>query len=192
MFGGLARLGRRARDPASELRIAVVGPATSLAIGVACLVLAGLIAGLDGPKFFTAAVTWLGVVNVVPAVFNLLPCGAARRRTGVDGAPVAVLRRPPVGTAAGRPVGPDPWADPHCARHRAVRDRRRRRWVVARPHRLVPHHVGPRRGGRERGGGGVGRRPRRRRDDPRPPHRRRPSRSSCSTTRSLPMRRRFP
>jgi Zn-dependent protease len=73
MFGGLARLGSRARDPASELRIAVAGPITSLAIGVACLVLAGLSAGVGGPGFFTAAVTWLGVVNVVLAVFNLLP-----------------------------------------------------------------------------------------------------------------------
>jgi Zn-dependent protease/predicted transcriptional regulator len=73
MFGGLAKLGRRASDAGAELRIALAGPAVSVAIGAVCLALAGLSFGVGGPGLFTGAVAWLGMVNLVLAVFNLLP-----------------------------------------------------------------------------------------------------------------------
>jgi Zn-dependent protease/predicted transcriptional regulator len=73
MFGGLARLGSQANDPATELRIALAGPVASVAVGAGCVALAGLNAAIGGPDVLTAALGWLGVINLVLAVFNLLP-----------------------------------------------------------------------------------------------------------------------
>jgi hypothetical protein len=85
MFGGVARLGGQAGDPATELKVAVAGPATSLAIGAACIVLAGISAGAGAPDLLTVALALLGVINVVLAVFNLLPS---------PGSPVGASRLP--------------------------------------------------------------------------------------------------
>jgi Zn-dependent protease len=73
MFGGVARLGSQARDARTELRIALAGPAMSLAIGVACSLGALGNHVASGPGLLTAALGWLGLINVVLAVFNLLP-----------------------------------------------------------------------------------------------------------------------
>jgi Zn-dependent protease len=82
MFGGMARLSSQAGDAATELRIALAGPAMNVAVGVACLTVAGVGAALGGPELLTTAVGWLGGLNVLLAVFNLLP-GAP-----LDGGPV--------------------------------------------------------------------------------------------------------
>jgi Zn-dependent protease len=73
MFGGLARLSGRPEDPATELKIAVAGPAGSLVFGAGCLVIAGSSGLLGGPEIVSAALAWLGSIKVVLAVFNLLP-----------------------------------------------------------------------------------------------------------------------
>jgi len=73
MFGGIARLGSQARDPRTELRIALAGPLTSVAIGIIGLALAALCAALGGPDLLVAALGWLGALNIVLAVFNMLP-----------------------------------------------------------------------------------------------------------------------
>jgi len=58
---------------AAAARIAVAGPAVSVGIGVAALV-AGFVAGAAGVSALIAAgLTWLGLVNISLAVFNMLP-----------------------------------------------------------------------------------------------------------------------
>jgi Zn-dependent protease len=55
-----------------ELRMAAAGPATSIAIAVG-LILTAPILDLVGPQLVAVAVAWLGVINGILAVFNLLP-----------------------------------------------------------------------------------------------------------------------
>ena len=73
LFGGVARLRGEARDPGADLRIAGVGPLVSVVLGVAFLGLAALLglAGLDGLTL--GVLRWLGMINLVLAVFNLVP-----------------------------------------------------------------------------------------------------------------------
>jgi Zn-dependent protease/predicted transcriptional regulator len=73
MFGGLARLGSQARDPRTELRIALAGPLASVAIGIVSIAAAALGSALRLPDVLVSGLVWLGIVNIVLAVFNLLP-----------------------------------------------------------------------------------------------------------------------
>jgi Zn-dependent protease/predicted transcriptional regulator len=73
MFGGVARLTGPARTAGAELRIALAGPAVSAVIGLAAVALAALGAALGADELVTAALLWLGVINVVLLVFNLIP-----------------------------------------------------------------------------------------------------------------------
>jgi Zn-dependent protease len=73
LFGGIARFGQRAGDAASELEIALAGPAMSAAVGAACLAVAGTAAVFGAPGLVTASLAWVGVLNIVILVFNLLP-----------------------------------------------------------------------------------------------------------------------
>jgi CBS domain-containing protein len=73
MFGGVSRLGGEAPDGRTELRMAVVGPLTSLVFGIVMLAAAAALAAVDGPEVAVTAVAWLGLMNVALAVFNMLP-----------------------------------------------------------------------------------------------------------------------
>ncbi|MFF0721954.1 MULTISPECIES: site-2 protease family protein [unclassified Micromonospora] len=73
LFGGVAELRGEARTPGAELRIAGVGPLVSLIIGVffgAIAMLLGL-AGVQG--LWLGVMAWLGGINLLLAVFNILP-----------------------------------------------------------------------------------------------------------------------
>ena len=72
-LGGVARLESSPTTPRSEFRIAVVGPLASAATGAALLVTAYLLpdAGLAG--LLGNLLGWLGVLNLILAVFNMLP-----------------------------------------------------------------------------------------------------------------------
>jgi Zn-dependent protease/predicted transcriptional regulator len=73
LLGGVARLKGGAGSPGAEFRIAVVGPLTSLVLGVGfgvCAVLARA-AGADGLP--VAVLDYLAVINVLLAAFNLIP-----------------------------------------------------------------------------------------------------------------------
>ena len=73
LLGGVAELEGNAKSPGDEFRIAVVGPLTSLAIGIAAGVLAGVVNLADGPPLVVAMLSWLAGINVVLAIFNLAP-----------------------------------------------------------------------------------------------------------------------
>lgn len=85
VFGGMAHLESEPRTWQAELGMAIAGPLASLALGVLFLLLAGVIAGpIDfdpadpgkglaqvGPV--STLLLWLGPVNIILALFNLVP-----------------------------------------------------------------------------------------------------------------------
>jgi Zn-dependent protease/predicted transcriptional regulator len=72
IFGGMAQLTREPRDPTSEIKIASVGPLTSLAVAGVFGTIAWLAAPAL-PALWTAVFRYLATINVALAVFNLLP-----------------------------------------------------------------------------------------------------------------------
>lgn len=68
MFGGVANLERSPESPDDALRIAVAGPAVSVALGAIGLVLSAFLDGL-----VAASLAWFGLINLLLAGFNLLP-----------------------------------------------------------------------------------------------------------------------
>jgi Zn-dependent protease len=73
LLGGVAQLEDEPATPGAELRVAIVGPAVSLALaaGFGLGALAGGLAGL--PALGVVVVAWLAVGNAALALFNLLP-----------------------------------------------------------------------------------------------------------------------
>jgi Zn-dependent protease len=85
IFGGMARMDREADGPATELKVALAGPAVTLAIVVA-LTLGGIAAvgwtefekaavleTTSGVSGVMAMVAWLATINLLVLLFNLLP-----------------------------------------------------------------------------------------------------------------------
>jgi Zn-dependent protease/CBS domain-containing protein len=85
LFGGMARMGDEPPTPKAEAVMAIVGPLTSFAIG-ALAILAGMAiagsppAGAEGTSAwmrqlgpFATLLLWLGPINILLAVFNLVP-----------------------------------------------------------------------------------------------------------------------
>lgn len=87
MFGGMAHVEREPKRPAAELWMAIVGPVTSLVIGIFALVLGNVLgatafAGSSTDELMapmrhlgplSTLLLWLGPVNVLLALFNLIP-----------------------------------------------------------------------------------------------------------------------
>ncbi len=75
MLGGVAELEGDPPDPGADLRIALAGPATSMAAAILLYGVALAIADVGGPAatLAAAAVAWIALMNGVLAVFNLLP-----------------------------------------------------------------------------------------------------------------------
>jgi Zn-dependent protease/predicted transcriptional regulator len=73
LFGGVAQLHGEAKDPHAELRIAGVGPLVSLLLGVAFWIVAIGLSAAGVPEVVVGACTWLAGINVLLAVFNVLP-----------------------------------------------------------------------------------------------------------------------
>jgi len=70
LLGGVARLRTTYRTPGAEFRITAAGPLVSLVIASALLVLGG-VAPL--PSAVDGVVIWLGLINALVLLFNLVP-----------------------------------------------------------------------------------------------------------------------
>jgi Zn-dependent protease/CBS domain-containing protein len=73
LFGGVARLRSEAQDPETDLKVAGVGPLVSLALGAGFGALTLIAAGLGIGGLPLAVLGWLALINVILAVFNLVP-----------------------------------------------------------------------------------------------------------------------
>jgi Zn-dependent protease len=87
LFGGLAEIQEEPKEPRAELLIAIVGPLTSLVIGLLCTFAGASLAGgnltelfpeggeatLAGLSPLATLLLWLGPVNIVLGVFNMIP-----------------------------------------------------------------------------------------------------------------------
>ncbi len=74
-LGGIAQIDKEANTARTEFYIAIVGPITSAAIGVACILTAQAMGWTveGGAGIVPAVLGWLGSINILLAVFNLLP-----------------------------------------------------------------------------------------------------------------------
>jgi Zn-dependent protease len=85
MFGGVSNIEREPGTPLAELLVAVVGPLTSVGLGIAMTVISSILVGLAGLDADGAAevvahmgpvatvLFWLGPINIAVGVFNLIP-----------------------------------------------------------------------------------------------------------------------
>lgn len=71
IFGGIAQMTREPTRPAAEFKMALAGPLSSLILGVVFGVTWLLVRENGGP--FSAVVSWLAIMNLILAVFNLIP-----------------------------------------------------------------------------------------------------------------------
>lgn len=85
LFGGVSNIQRHPPSPTAEFLIAIVGPITSFVLGVVFMLLSSAIAGslsgaITNPGELVSQLSpaatlllWLGPINIVLAVFNLIP-----------------------------------------------------------------------------------------------------------------------
>ncbi len=73
LLGGVARLRGEAKTPGAEALIAGVGPLTSLAVAVPCIVVGAALDAAGSVPIVAASASWLGRVNLIIGIFNLLP-----------------------------------------------------------------------------------------------------------------------
>lgn len=75
-LGGVSQIETEASDAGSEFWIAIVGPLTSLVIGIGLLAILhswGWTLGREPVTPIAAILLWLGYINVLLAVFNMIP-----------------------------------------------------------------------------------------------------------------------
>jgi Zn-dependent protease/predicted transcriptional regulator len=73
LFGGVAQLKGEPRTPGADFRIAAVGPLTSLLVAGACGAVAAILVATGTTGLVAGVFGYLAAVNVLLAVFNLIP-----------------------------------------------------------------------------------------------------------------------
>jgi Zn-dependent protease/CBS domain-containing protein len=85
LFGGVSSIEKEPDSPRSEFFMAILGPLTSFVIGVVLLTITRLLAGPMAGNFsdptlaargmgpVTTVLLWLGSINIILAVFNMIP-----------------------------------------------------------------------------------------------------------------------
>ncbi len=73
LLGGVSELGGKPSGPGVEVRVALAGPLMSMALGGVFTVLAVLGTASGWAGVVVATLSWLATMNVVLAVFNLMP-----------------------------------------------------------------------------------------------------------------------
>ena len=85
LFGGVSNIEREPESPGTEFLMAIVGPVTSLALGVVFLFLGGVSIFVSGASIgvpsqllerlgpIPTLLLWLGTINVILAIFNMVP-----------------------------------------------------------------------------------------------------------------------
>jgi Zn-dependent protease len=73
LLGGLARLGSESPSPRAEALVALAGPATSFALGGLFFGGGHLVRAVTSDDLLAVVLIWLGAVNLLLGVFNILP-----------------------------------------------------------------------------------------------------------------------
>jgi Zn-dependent protease/predicted transcriptional regulator len=73
LLGGVSRLQGEFPDPGAEIRVAGAGPLMSLLLGGVFSLLAWLAHAAGAGGVIVAALAWLGGINILLAVFNVIP-----------------------------------------------------------------------------------------------------------------------
>ncbi len=73
LFGGVSRFSSESSSPGAQALITFVGPLTSLLLGVLFFLGSVAVGGGAHPGLVPATLSWLGYINILLGVFNLLP-----------------------------------------------------------------------------------------------------------------------
>src|ERR1700682_2384361 len=73
LFGGVSRFSTESSSPGANALIPFVGPLTSLLLGVVFFLASVAIGGGTNTSLLAATLSWLGYINLLLGVFNLLP-----------------------------------------------------------------------------------------------------------------------
>jgi len=73
LFGGVAEMLSEPKTPGVEFRMAIAGPIASIVLGLAFSALAMLMVALGIPEHVAGVASYLGFINFLLAIFNMVP-----------------------------------------------------------------------------------------------------------------------
>jgi Zn-dependent protease/predicted transcriptional regulator len=73
VFGGVAEMPSEPESPRAEFLMAIAGPIASLALSGGLFAFAAAIGSMQGPPTITSVVSYLGQLNLILGLFNLVP-----------------------------------------------------------------------------------------------------------------------